>query len=82
MTWNILCVLYDIPNETVEFCEFTTEVTDEMHRKNVIKMPAELARKMRTAKGLPMPEIPEGLNYKKDVFYRLDKRCRDKSKGE
>ena len=51
-------VLYDIPNESISFCEQYYYPTDEDSRRNIIKMPAGQATYIRRAKGLPMPCPP------------------------
>ena len=51
-------VLYDIPNENIMFFGEYTTVTDEMCRDNIIAMPWAQAKRIRRAKGLPMPCPP------------------------
>lgn len=53
-TW----VLYDLNNEHIMFCDLEEEVTDEMCRNNIIKMPWGQAERIRRAKNLPMPCPP------------------------
>lgn len=63
MLWNNDWCLYDIPNEHVMYCDTDYEVTDEQHRNNVIKMPVGQAKRIRHAKGLPMPCPPVEVVY-------------------
>lgn len=51
-------VFYDIPNETIMFCEIDDVPTQEELRANIIKMPYAQAEMIRRAKNLPMPMPP------------------------
>lgn len=52
-------VAYDIPNERILFLDETTpEVSAEDMRRNVVVMLYADAKKVRAAKGLPMPSPP------------------------
>ena len=48
-------VIYDINNEEVYWVDSDYMPTDEDCQKNLIKMPAPQAERIRRAKGLPMP---------------------------
>ena len=55
---DLYYVLYDIPNESITFCDKSTIPTETQSKANVIKMTYAQAEMIRRAKKLDMPIPP------------------------
>ena len=78
--------LYDVLNEMVLWLndEENDEPTDEQLRRNVFKMPTAQVKKIRHAKGLPMPCPPVDVVWVdlKDAEVKYDPLPRPKEPAE